>query len=259
MKLKQIALLVMLLPMVACGPSMYTMEVEMRSPSASGYDFTGRSIGIVYVHGAQPGDSTLCAGLADQLAAGLEIAYNDGETVIPFYTLPYSQGADYAAKDTLVNYMVALDHDVLFLISGADVQAGTADVSVLDAMDKTEKVHTYQSVSNQIDLGLQFSPVWTRENHMLFFYDNQKWLEAADLAASMDFSAAMEKFLALAGTGTADRKASAAYDIAYCCYMLGEYSLALEWLKQCEAYYSLPDTAKLRRLIINRKKLTLKH
>lgn len=258
MNLKKIALFAMMLSLASCGPSMYTMEVEMRSPSASGYDFTGRSIGIVYVHGEQPGDSVLCASLADHLAAGLEIAYNDGETVIPFYTLPYSPGARYSSKDTLVNYMVALDHDVLFLLCEPDMSAGTATVNVLDAMDKTEKVHSYQGVSNQVDLGLQFAPVWTRENHMLFFYDDQKWLEAADLAASMDFSAAMEKFLALADKGTADRKASAAYDIAYCCYMLGEYSLSLEWLKQCEAYYSLPDTAKLRRLIINRKKITSK-
>lgn len=259
MKLKQISLILWLLCLVACGPSVYTMDVDMRNPSASGYDFTGRSIGIVYVHGAVPGDSTIAASVADHLASGLEDSYNEGDLVIPFYTLPYTPGADYTCKDTLVNFLVLLDHDVLFLLHGADPGTKTVSVSVMDAMDKSETVRVYEGVGQTSALSTQFAPVWTREHHMILFYDNETWLEAADLAASMDFAAAMQKFLPLAEKGSVDRKASACYDIAYCCYMLGEFSLALEWLKQSESYCSFPDAAKLRRLIINRKKTNTKH
>ncbi len=298
--LKFIVLALSLALCCSCGPSVYTMQLEMRDPSDAGYDFTGKSVSIVYVYGAEPGDSTFSAALADGLATGFEQDYFEGEVAIPLYVLPYEPGSNYAAKDTLADLICALNSDVVVLIDEpkfsepsfsevSDAQTCTfkqpfeIGVYVMDSYDSADTVRSYRGqavfkvpvdvsgVMTQEELlcraraacaekaeeggrtiASKFTPVWTREEHGIYFYNTDKWLEAADMAAALDYKGAMVKFMELVKSGSVGQKSAAAYDVAFCCYMLREYELAVQWLNISNDYAELPRTSWLRRKILNR-------
>ncbi|MBS7290941.1 MAG: hypothetical protein KIG58_01270, partial [Bacteroidales bacterium] len=157
---------------VSCGPSSYTMSVDVRRPSATGYDFSGKSMAIAYLVDGKQSDSTFIAAMAEGLASGLEKDYFNSETVIPLYTLPYVPDSDYSAKDTLVNLIMDLESDVVLLLdrpvfkesvfadkpvsdgpqtSNSLVTNATVpfyvNLYVMDAMDKADTVRVFRGIS----------------------------------------------------------------------------------------------------------------
>lgn len=250
-----------LLPMLcACGPAVYTMSLEMREPSAVGYDFTGKSVSIVYVHGAAEGDSLFSASLAEGIALELEAEYFNSETVIPFYTLPYTTGADYRNKDTLVTLLCQTNSDVLMLLDAPQMGNQVQQmIYVMDAYDKADTVKAFRATLNPefsagdsgAGIASNFIARWVKEEHGIYYFNTQEWLDAADLAADLNFKDAMNGFMELARKGSVEKRSSAAYDMAFCCYMLKEYNLALQWLDVSDDYMELPRTSWLRRKILN--------
>lgn len=101
---------------VSCGPSTFTMDVEMRDVSSSGLDLAKKTFSVVYIDNGDAVDSTFCASAADGFAQRLESGYFSGERVINVFRLDSIPGADYAAKDTLVNILMDVGTDVVFLL-----------------------------------------------------------------------------------------------------------------------------------------------
>ena len=101
---------------VSCGPSTFTMDVEMRDVSSSGLDLAKKTFSVVYIDNGDAADSTFCASAADGFAQRLESGYFSGERVINVFRLDSIPGADYAAKDTLVNILMDVGTDVVFLL-----------------------------------------------------------------------------------------------------------------------------------------------
>ena len=59
-------------------------------------------------------------------------------------------------------------------------------------------------------------------------------------AEQYDWKGAMDIWLEFLSTKDMMKKASAEYNIAVACYMLGEFDLALEWLDRSDADNKLP-------------------
>ncbi len=112
--------------MAACAPQSFVLNSEMRGPSKSGLDLGGKSMAVVYLY-TQEADTLFCASLASGFASRLEEDYFGGNSFVDIYKMPYRSGADYAAKDSLVNLVMDTGKDVVFLF---DVpQFGTPDLS----------------------------------------------------------------------------------------------------------------------------------
>lgn len=301
---------------VSCGPSSYTMSVDVRRPSATGYDFSGKSMAIAYLVDGKQSDSTFIAAMAEGLASGLEKDYFNSETVIPLYTLPYVPDSDYSAKDTLVNLIMDLESDVVLLldrpvfkesvfadkpVSGYNPQIPDnpqtpdgpqtsnslvtnatvpfyVNLYVMDAMDKADTVRVFRGISQYpvafwangnesreeledlahvaaasmaqsggASMAGRFAPEWEKLNCTFYYYSDYAWVQASEKLVNCDFKGAMDGYLELVGRGSADRRASAAYDLALCCYLIKEYEMAIAWLDYADRCYQLPNSQALRK------------
>ncbi|MBQ3883160.1 MAG: hypothetical protein IJL91_01220 [Bacteroidales bacterium] len=149
---------VMALGIVACAPQYFVMNVDMRQPSLSGTDLSGKSMAVAYVTDGR--DSVFSKGLAEGFAQRLEQDYYSGDEAINIYRLEAVKGASYAAKDTLVNLVMDTSGDVVFLFGETqwgDVSLGSKQSSALGASDSAYVVrasvpyiinlHMYDSMS----------------------------------------------------------------------------------------------------------------
>lgn len=298
-KLKYIAFAAVAALAVSCGPSTYTMSVDLRSASSSGCDFSGKTVALAYVTGQDTADSLFNAAVAEGLAGGLEADYFNSETVIPLFTLPEIQGADYGAKDTLVSLVMDLEADVVVVVdkpvfgrARKVIRDGVETVSVpfvptfhvYDSMDKSDTVRTYRGGSYYMvdpayagglqaaefnikdyfttdmaeEVGKKFSagfaPQWEKQSYTFYYYYTDDWIEASSMLVDCRFREAMEKYLELVDKGAGDRRASAAYDMALCCFLLKEYDTALSWLDYADLNCELGLTSWLRQRCLKRGK-----
>lgn len=94
-----------------------------------------------------------------------------------------------------------------------------------------------------------FLSQWKHEQYSIIYYDNEKWYKALDKAEGYDWKGAMDIWISMLGTNDLLKRACAEYDIAVACYMLGDYSLASEWLDRSDKDNKLPLSDALRKRI----------
>lgn len=158
---------------VACGPSKHVMQMEMRYPSKSGVDLSGKQVSVVYLEGGDVRASAFNGAVAAGFAAGVEKEHASGEWSVGVYRMMHSAGGNYSSRDSLVNLLMDTGADVVFLldtvslgtmtISGATrvaspvskdssfVSSGSIPFSIrmysFDAMDKSGNVRTFAGSS----------------------------------------------------------------------------------------------------------------
>ena len=66
--------------LVSCGPSRYAVQVEMRYPSKSGVELSGKIISVVYLADGNESGDLFTSSLADGFAYALENDYGTGAT-----------------------------------------------------------------------------------------------------------------------------------------------------------------------------------
>lgn len=158
---------------VSCGPSRHAVHVEMRYPSKSGLELSGKTLSVVYLENDNPAANLFNEGMADGFAYALEQDYGTGEGSIGVYKMRCHQGARYASRDSLLNLLIDTGSDVVFLLdtlqlgtmtiggSSKVASAASPDSAYLnigqvqfsmamhcfDAMDKSELVHTFTGTS----------------------------------------------------------------------------------------------------------------
>lgn len=120
--LKSCALLSLLSVMVSCGPSKYTMHLEMRQPSKAGMNMDGKILSVVYLESGQPLQDGFTSYLAGGFAESLQKNYGTGDESVGVFKMQRSAGGDYSVKDSLVNILMDTGSDVVFLID--DVKLG---------------------------------------------------------------------------------------------------------------------------------------
>lgn len=157
----------------SCSPVRHAIHLEMRYPSKSGIELTGKNIAVVHLENDNPLGNALGEGIADGLAYALENDYGTGDGSIGIYRMRVTRGGDYRSKDTLMNLLVDTGSDVVFLLDtlatgkmtmggpSAVASPSSADSSYLssgtlpfkmglycfDAMNKDEKVYTFTGSS----------------------------------------------------------------------------------------------------------------
>ncbi len=190
-----LAVSALLLCMGACSPQTFTMNLEMRQPSQSGFDLAGKSLSVVYLEEAGK-DTVFAKHLATGFAEALEKDYFGGREAVGVYRMEKRPGADYASRDTLLNLVLDSDDDVIFLFDAPEFQEATlgetrasaleaADSSRLvvarvpyslrmyayDSMNKADTVRTFvgNSTFNQVIFG---SDKTTEAQFMRHLWDN---------------------------------------------------------------------------------------
>ena len=119
--MKKIALVpLLLLAAAACEPQTFTMNIDMRYPSRSGIDLSGKTMSVVYLDDLSGRDSTFSPGLAEGFAQTLEKDYFGGEKAVEMYRMEKDFGGNYAVKDTLVNLVLDSGDDVVFLFDAPE-------------------------------------------------------------------------------------------------------------------------------------------
>lgn len=176
--MKKILLLLMALPVIfSCAPSSYSMAIQMRYPSPSGIDFTGKSMAVVYVH-QDSLDSLVVSSLAESFAQSLEKEYFDSQRAVELFAIKSVPGAVYAARDTLVNLVIDTDSDVVFLFDEVNIGEPVATATTRSGKTDPDSVFVTKTTlpfSLNIDVYDSFSKsdevkVFTRKGQVLAEY-----------------------------------------------------------------------------------------
>jgi len=261
MNRKLLALTSSVLLISACGPSTFSLNVDLRHPSPSGLDLGGKSMSVVYMDNSDSADSLYSAGAADGFATALESGYFSGEHGIEVYSMRSDNTSNYAQKDTLVKLVMETGTDVVFLIDQT-IKCDTLSIFVYDSMNPEDNVIRFRA-ANYHDLNSsyvgkrsaeKFMPSWKTELATLYYYDENTWISAAYCAIDMKWRMAMDEWMKCLDTTTIMKRACAEYNIAFACFMLGDYDLALEWLDASDADNKLDLSDELRDKINRYKK-----
>lgn len=256
------------LGLVSCGPTYFSMGVDLRSPAKSGIALSGKNLSVSYI--AEEGDSLFLQSVAEGFATALEKDYFGGEPRIGIYRIDNPEGADYTCRDSMFNLLMDTGVDVAFLFKLQSVEKPEDSVSnipfgiglyVYDGMNKSDSVQTFEgksSLNQAVDISEQglevgrrsassFVSSWTNKRFTFYYYDsNYKWSEAASLAADYKFREAMDIWMSLLDTGNLLRRSCAEFNIAAVCCISGDAELAKEWLDRSDADYRLPGSSVLR-------------
>jgi tetratricopeptide (TPR) repeat protein len=261
---KAIFITVLSLFIASCAPSRHAIHVEMCHPSKSGIDLNGKIVAMVCAEDSSALRTQVIEGIAEGFAASLEQDYQTGEGSVAVCRID-TQLEDYTSKESLVDLVVETGSDLVFLLDIAMPQEETVggtvvrvDLYCYDGMDKADNVKKYSGATvlsapttssaalvNEAQkagkrLSDSFLTQWKHEQYSIAYYDTAKWYESLVLAEQYDWKGAMEIWLELLSTKDMMKRASAEYNIAVACYMLGDFDLALEWLDRSDADNKLP-------------------
>lgn len=99
-----------------------------------------------------------------------------------------------------------------------------------------------------------FIPVWKHEQYSITYFEGEKWLFALAKASDYDWKGAMDIWLELLDSVSVVKRSCAQYNIATACLMLGDASLASQWLDLSDESARLPLSDTLRKRIDERLK-----
>ena len=112
--MKKASIVAAALLLAACSPQVYPLYLEIRQPSSSGLDLSGKDISIVYMDGTTAVDSLFDRQAASSLARKLEEDYFGGSPVVGLYRIP---SADTVSLDLMHSLVMDTGGDVVFLLS----------------------------------------------------------------------------------------------------------------------------------------------
>ena len=267
---------VFILLLVSCGPSRHAIHVEMRHPSKSGIDLSGKIVSVVYCSWDDSNENAVSENMALGFAEVLEKDYATGQGSVGVYCVDRNSG-DYSVKDSLVNLVIRTDGDVVFLLDadlddkntaeGTPVKVNLYCYDGLDRSDAAKKFIGNTVVSGATDkefeqgalavgnqLAESFKVQWKHEQYSIAYYDSTRWYEALERAEQYDWKGAMDIWFEFLDASDPLKRASAEYNISVACFMLGDFDLAEKWLERSIADNDMPTlTEALRKRIDMRR------
>ena len=141
-----LSLMFLALAVLSCGPSKYTMHLEMKQPSKAGVDLNGKTVSVVYLENGNSRGDEFSSYMASGFAESLQKYYETGEGSVGVFKMPRIVGADYASKDTLVNLLIDTGSDVVFLMD-------TVKLGVMTVGNATKVTSPSSADSTHITLG----------------------------------------------------------------------------------------------------------
>ena len=97
-----------------------------------------------------------------------------------------------------------------------------------------------------------FLSTWEQGSYSVVYFENGEnaWHIGAEAADDYRWKDAMDAWMTLLGTKNMLKLGCAEYNIALACYMLGQKSLAIEWLDKADEDYFIAPSVELRRRIV---------
>lgn len=259
---------------VSCGPSRHAIYVEMRHPSKSGLELTGKKISTVYYKGGDLQENQVIDSLAAGFARALEDDYQSGKGSVVIADL-YRAHGDYTSRDSLISLLINNGGDVVFLFDvtfGNTATNGIRQMKVsmycYDGMNKEDVVKSYvgnallqystygemltEAIKAGSHIGETFKAQWKHEQYSIAYYDSAQWIEALVRAEQFDWKGAMDIWFEFLDSTDPLKRASAEYNIAVACYMLGDFELAKLWLDRSDAENKMPTLSDAMRKRLNR-------
>lgn len=264
--MKRIAFLSALFLVAACSPQIYPVYLEVRQPSSSGMDLNRKSMGIVFMDGAQPNDSTFDRTAASAFARQLEEDYFDGREEVELYHVP---AADSVSLQLMHDLVMDTGKDVIFLLSsqvGDRTTEGALPVSsrllVYDSMGE-DRIRSYSGSALMPAAGKgepseaetagnrmvrRFKSGWKTESFSFYYFDgfDDAWYDALGYVIDTKFSKAMDIWMPLTKDKSQTRRACAAYNMAMAFYLLEDYEMSLLWLDYADKLENVPLSGGLR-------------
>lgn len=260
-------LLLAVCALVSCSPQVYVMSTEMRYPSSSGLDLTGKSVALVYPYGLTQDEVQLIGAIAEALADRLDAAYPESDST-RLYSIEYREDSfsKMASADSLASLVLKTDADVVFLfgrpaefkdgyrtgefrlplycydaLSGGKGAVRTFSVSA-DA--GSDAALSGKNIGGRISSS--FVPTWREEEFGIWYTDNSEWESALAKAADFKWDEAVKMWMSLLdGTKDQSLRACLEYNIGLGCFMMGRNSLALQWLEQSNRENADENTSAL--------------
>jgi hypothetical protein len=261
-----LAVLLVAIMAVACGPGRYVLDLEMMRPSKAGVDLAGKNVTVVYgQEGVYPNDIFL-ESMAGSFAQNIKDEY---QGAIGDVTLCRLESATlYASRDSMLNLLMKTGADAVFLLDKIDFKSSSFSfvLRCYDAMNQEDKVQLFSASSvaesmmgnEQVkaegveagkEIAAAFEPQWIHEQYSLYYFESSDWYSALEKAEAFDWKGAMNIWLNLLQTNDPLKRASASYNIATACYMMGDYHLAALWLDNADRDADLVVSAGLRKRI----------
>ena len=251
-----------------CSPQLYDVTLDMRHPSASGLNLTGKNVAIVYPYGLTQDEMKLTGAVAATLADRLDAAYPESDSTA-LYTIEYTEDfSKMESADSLVSLILKTDADVLFLfghpsefaegyVAGTtfnlplccyDALAGSSSDAVksftVAADAGTDAEASGKNIGNKISTS--FTPQWKTEDFGIWYKSSEDWYEALESALAFKWDDAVKKWITiLSDTKDSYVRATLEYNIGLGCFMMGNNALALEWLSQSAAESPTDETTEL--------------
>ena len=257
--------------LVSCSPQVYDMTMEMRYPSSSGLNLTGKTVALVYPYGLTQEEMQLTGSVAGALADKLDAAYPESDST-QLFTVQYTDDfAKMASPDSLVNLVLKTDADVVFLFGHpSEFEDGYRPGSIrlplwcydslggekasVKSFTIAADAGTDASVSGKNigdRIASSFVPTWREEEFGIWYRDDSAWNSALLLALDFKWDEAVKSWLSILDTEKEPYfRACLEYNIGLGCFMMGNRELALQWLNQSAAECSSDMTSSL----INRVK-----
>lgn len=255
---------------VACSPSRYVLDVEMRHTSKAGVDLIGKNVTVVYgQEGVYPNDLFI-ESMADGFAWNLKDRCKGVVGEVNVCSL--RSAPDYANRDSMLNLLVKTGADVVFLLDKVVLNGSSVSfiLKCYDAMYQDDKLQLFSGSSvaesmsgNEIiknegwdagkTIAAAFEPQWKHEQYSLYYFESSDWYTALDKAEAFDWKGAMDIWMNRLDVADPLKRACAAYNIATACYMMGDYHLASQWLDLADESANLIVSEGLRSRIKLRK------
>lgn len=264
------SILACVVTLVSCAPMTYVLPMQSRKPSTSGLDFSGKSLALIYLEDEDKTYSAFNNTVADALAYSLELDYFDGDEGIRVYNLPKDPEGDYASVDTVSQYVLLLDSDVIMILDtpetdGVSVSGKIPFVSrlyVYDSMGEDKvtmlqcksNVSSFDETAKGVIIGNSIAsplvPEWEIEPFSLYYFDDSnKWTKAIDKCYDGKWADAIDIWMEYVKSSSSSKASSACYNIATGCFFLGQYELATQWLDMSDKFGAMALTPGLRKRI----------
>lgn len=100
---------------VSCAPQAFLMDVDMRGPSKSGFNLSGKSIAVAYLYNKHEGDSLFAYTIAEGFATRMEKEYFGGAKSVDIYKVKWTPETNFSSKKFMVDIAMDTGDDVVFL------------------------------------------------------------------------------------------------------------------------------------------------
>ena len=247
----------------ACSPLVYSLQLDVRQPSASGLDLSRKTMAIVTM---ETPDSLFDRATASAMARALEQDYFGGEELIGMYRIP---AVDSVSLEKMHSLVMDTEYDVIFVLSSTLGPAQedsriplNTSLKVYDSMGKEDVIHKYKGTTNITSaddaeavgnrIATRFLSQWKPDSFSLYYFDDfssYQWEKALRYAYQGQYSNAVDVWIELAKGGNAIKQAAACYNIAMAFYLLEDDRMAVRWLDKADSIENLSLSPGLRKRI----------